>query len=50
MYTNMNPLDEYVKSVKSNAAFIKRLISPQIGLPMLAIFLTIIGVLALAKF
>jgi len=50
MYNNMNPLDDYVKSVKNNAAFLKRLLSPKVGIPVLAFFLTIIGMLALVKF
>jgi hypothetical protein len=48
MYENINPVEEYVKIIKQNADFLNRLLTPKISIPFFAIFVTIIGVIALS--
>jgi|GEM_PF-5915649 len=46
MYMNINPLDEYIKVIKQNTNFLNRILTPKISIPLFAIFLTIVGVIA----
>jgi len=46
MNLNINPLEEYVNIIKQNTNFLYRLLTPRIGIPVFAIFITIIGVIA----
>jgi len=46
MYTNIYPLEEYVKVIKQNTNFLNRLLTPKISVPLFTIFMTIIGVIA----
>ncbi len=49
MYQNINPLEEYVNTIKSNANFLNRLLSPRVSIPLIAIFVMIIGVIVIAR-
>lgn len=46
MYEYTNPLEEYVKIIKQNADFLNRILTPRISLPIIAIFVTVIGFIA----
>ncbi len=47
MTININPLEEYVNIIVQNTNFLNRILTPKIGISVFAIFLTIIGVIAL---
>jgi len=47
MNLDINPLEEYVNIIKQNTQFLNRLLTPRISIPLFAIFLTIVGVIAI---
>jgi hypothetical protein len=47
MTVNMNPLEDYVNIIKQNTNFLNRLLTPKIGITVVAIFTTIIGVIVI---
>jgi hypothetical protein len=47
MNLDINPLEEYINSIKRNTNFLHRLLTPKISIPLLAIFITVISVIAL---
>jgi hypothetical protein len=49
MYVKISPLDEYVQTIKSNTDFLNRLLSPRIGISLFAIFVMVIGVIAITR-
>lgn len=50
MYESMNPLDEYIKTIKQNSEFIRKLLSPQVSVSLLLVSLAVLGVLVIARF
>ncbi len=46
MTFNINPLEDYVNIIMQNTNFLHRILTPKIGISVLAIFITIIGVIA----
>jgi len=49
MDINLNPLDEYVKTIKRNTNFLKRLISPRISIPLFMICLMVVSIIVLTR-
>jgi hypothetical protein len=49
MYENLNPLEEYVKNIKRNTNFLNSLLSPKISIPLFAVCIMIIGVIAIVR-
>ena len=49
MYRNFNPVEEYVQVIKQNANFLNRLLSPKIGLPLLAFGIMVVGLIVIVR-
>jgi len=49
MYQNINPLEEYVNIIKGNTNFLNHLLSPRVSIPLIAICIMVIGVVAIVR-
>lgn len=49
MYQNINPLEDYINTIKRNTNFLNRLLSPKISISLIAIFVMVIGLIVVIR-
>jgi hypothetical protein len=49
MYKNYSPIEEYVNTIKGNINFLSRLFSPKVSIPIIFVFIMVIGLIAFIK-
>jgi len=46
---NYNPIEKYVNTIKGNINFLTRLFSPKVSIPIIAVCIMVIGLIAFIR-